>query len=403
MAGQQLEDPYSFFARARSDEPVFFSSQFQMWFVTRYDDVRSVLSDPSTFSSEGAIPDYKELGPEVRAALEGYRQPRSLVNMDPPNHTRLRRLVRESFAPRRVAAMRDAVRSVATGVVNEFAADGEADLVSQFAYPVPLAVVLQLLGVPAEDLDACRRWTADLKQLNFSMSRLAPSRQVECARGVLAFQRYLENLVAGWAPGQGGRLVDCLVQARGDEDGGTRLSVEEVADQVLSLIVGGHETLASALGSTMYLLLVEPGRWHQVGQQSEAREAAIEEGLRLEPPFTGTIRTTTRPVRLGGVALPSQARLFLLFGSANRDEHRFAEAGQCRLDRDRKPTHLAFGHGIHYCVGAPLARLEMSVAIEVLAERLPGLRLAPGAIVEHVPGLMFRSLARLPVIWDPRP
>ncbi len=399
MAGEQVEDPYSFYARARAGEPVFFSPQFQMWFVTRYDDVRSALSDPGTFSSQGTIPDYKELGPEVRAALDGYRQPRSLLNMDPPDHTRLRRLVRQAFTPRQVATMRDAVHDVATDLVEGFESDGQCELISQFAYPLPLDVIFRLLGVPAKDLPACQRWTAELKELTFSSGRLPPERQVECAHGVLALQRYVDNLVASCPPGRREGLVASLIEAR-DEDGAPSLSFEETSDHVMAFIIGGHETLASALGNTMHLLLNEPERWRRICQEPESRAAAIEEALRVEAAVAGMMRVTTRPVTLGGAELPAQARLFLLFGSANRDETRFAEPDAYRLDRAGQPSHLAFGHGIHYCIGAPLARLEMAAALDVLAERLPGLRLAPGETVGHVPSLLFRSLARLPVLWE---
>ena len=402
MAGDQVEDPYSFYARARASEPVFFSPRFQMWFVTRYDDVRAALSDPGTFSSRGAIPDYSELGPEVQAALEGYRQPRSMINMDPPDHTRLRRLARQAFTPRTVATMREAVQDVATGIVEGFSRRGHADLIPQFAYPLPLAVIFRLLGVPGEDIPACQRWTAQLKELNFGRSKLPVARLVECARGVLAYQRYVERLVAGWAPHERESLISSMVLAR-DEEGGPSLTVQETADQVQAFIIGGHETLASALGNTLYLLLAEPERWQRVCREPASREAAIEEALRIDTAVTGMIRVTTRAVRLGGVALPAQARLFLLFGSANWDEARFPDPAEYRLERTGQPLHVAFGHGIHYCVGAPLARLELSVAIDVLTAGLPGLRLSAGEQVKHVPDLLFRSLAQLPVVWDNDP
>jgi len=399
LAGEQVEDPYAFYARARTAEPVFFSPQFQMWFVTRYDDIDAILSDPGTFSSKGTIPPYPEFGPEVQAAMDGYRLPQNMINMDPPEHTRLRRLVQQAFSPRRVAGLADTVRDIAAGIVGSFAGDGHADLVSQLAYPLPLNVIFRVLGVPGQDIPACQRWTADLKALQFGHSGLPVERQVECARSVLAFQGYLEELAASWAPGDPDGILGDLLLAR-DEDGASSLSVFAVADQMNALVIGGHETLASGLGNILGLLLSAPERWRLLCEDPSLIETAVEEGLRLEAPVNGMIRIATRPVALSGVQVPEQARLLLLFGSANRDETRFPGADQFDFRRAGQPPHLAFGRGIHYCVGAPLGRLEARIALEVLIQELPGLRLDPDEVLEHVPNLMFRGLARLPVLWD---
>lgn len=399
LAGEQVDDPYSFYALARDAEPVFFSPRFQMWFVTRYDDIDQILSDPATFSSQGTIPPYPEFGPQVRAAMDGYRMPQNMINMDPPEHTRLRRLAQQAFSPRRVALLAGTIREITAGIVAGFAGDGHADLVAQFAYPLPLTVIFRLLGVPAEDIPACQRWTADLKALQFGHSGLPADRQVECARSVLAFQRYLEELAANWTPADGEGLLGQLLQAQ-DEDGTSSLSIFQVADQMNAFVIGGHETVASALGNIVHLLLSEPERWRRVCDDPAVIEAAVEEGLRVETPVNGMIRIATRPVTLSGVEVPAQARLLLLFGSANRDQTRFPRADQFQLERAGQPPHLAFGRGVHYCVGAPLGRLEARIALEVLSQQLPGLRLAPGEALEHVPNLLFRGLARLPVIWN---
>ena len=399
LTGEQVEDPYAFYARARAEEPVFFSPKFQMWFVTRYDDIDTILSDPATFSSKGTIPPYPEFSLAVRAALDGYRPPQNLINMDPPEHTSLRRLVQQAFSPRRVAGLADMVREIAAGLVADFADAGHADLISQLAYPLPLTVIFRVLGVPPQDIAACQRWTADLKALQFGHSGLPEERQVECAGSVLAFQRYLEELAANWTPGDREGILGDLREAK-DEDGASSLSISQVADQMNALVIGGHETLASGLGNILQLLLSAPERWRRVCEDPGLIEAAVEEGLRYEAPVNGMIRIATRAVTLSGVHVPAQARLLLLFGSANRDETRFPQADQFALDRAGQPPHLAFGRGVHYCVGAPLGRLEARIALEVLGRQLPGLRLEPGAAVEHVPNLMFRGVARLPVVWD---
>jgi cytochrome P450 len=396
-AGEHLEDPYPYYARAREEEPVFFSPDLQMWCVTRYEDVSAILGDPKTFSSADTIPDLGEPIPEVQAALAGYRQPRNLLNMDPPDHTALRGIVRQVFSPRRVAAMEPAVREVTAAVIDAFAADTRADLIAQFAYPLPLTVIFRLLGIPGEDMDLLREWTTDLKLLHLAR-RLPAERQVQLARNVVAYQEYVEDLTSSRRAALGEDLVSYLIEARA-EDRDAPLSLFQVADQVQGLVIAGHETTANAMGNMLHLLLAEPARWRAVCDDPAVIGAAVEEGLRVDTAVSGMIRTATRPVTVGGVRLPDGARLFLLFGSANTDERSFPDAGQFRLDRSGQSAHLAFGRGIHYCVGAPLARLEARVALEELTRRLPTLRLDPDTRLSHVPTPLFRGFASLPVSW----
>jgi cytochrome P450 len=396
-AGEHLEDPYPYYARAREEEPVFFSPDLQMWCVTRYEDVSAILGDPKTFSSADTIPDLGEPIPEVQAALAGYRQPRNLLNMDPPDHTALRGIVRQVFSPRRVAAMEPAVREVTAAVIDAFAGDAHADLIAQFAYPLPLTVIFRLLGIPGEDMDLLREWTSDLKLLHLAR-RLPAERQVQLARNVVAYQEYVEDLTSSRRAALGEDLVSYLIEARA-EDRNDPLSPFQIADQVQGLVIAGHETTANAMGNMLHLLLAEPARWRAVCDDPGVIGAAVEEGLRVDTAVSGMIRTATRPVTVGGVRLPDGARLFLLFGSANTDERSFPDAGQFRLDRGGQSAHLAFGRGIHYCVGAPLARLEARVALEELTRRLPTLRLDPDTRLSHVPTPLFRGFASLPVSW----
>jgi cytochrome P450 len=397
-AGEHLEDPYPYYTWAKEAQPVFFSPDLQMWCVTRYEDVSAILGDPKTFSSTDTIPDLGEPIPEVRAALAGHRRPRMLLNMDPPDHTALRGMVRQVFSPRRVAAMEPTVRETAATVIDAFAADARADLVAQFAYPLPLTVILRLLGIPEEDMDLLRQWTSDLKMLSLAW-RLPAERQVQLARNAVAYQEYVEDLALRRQVEPGEDLVSYLIEA-GVKDSDAPLSLFQVADQVQGLVFAGHETSANAIGNILHLLLAEPARWRAVCNDPAMIDVAVEEGLRADSAVSGMIRTATRPVTVGGVQLPDGARLFLLFGSANADQRAFPDAGQFRLDRSGQPPHLAFGRGIHYCVGAPLARLEARVALGELTRRLPTLRLDPDAQLRHVPTPLFRGFASLPVCWE---
>lgn len=401
LTGEQLVDPYPFYARARSEEPAFFSPTFGMWFITRYADITTILADPGTFSSLDTLPRPRETPTEVQEVLADYLPDRRLLNTDPPAHTRLRLLIRQGFTPRRVAALEPVIREVATDLVDAFAADGQVDLISQFAYPLPLTVILGMLGVPAHDMPTMRRWTQESIALNFAAATLPLEEQVAYARGKLAFQRYTRDLVTERAQAPREDLISDLLQAR--YEGISPLSAEEVSSLIPGLIIAGHESTAKLIGNTMLLLLTHPEQWQALQRDPTLVAAAVEEGLRIEAPVLGMVRTTTREVTVGGVTLPAGARLFLMYGSANHDETHFADAEQFRPDGTRRASHLAFGHGIHFCLGAPLARLEARIAIETLGRRLPGLRLAPEQSFARVPSLVFRGLARLGLVWDPCP
>lgn len=402
LTGPQLADPYPFYTRARAAEPVFYSPQFQMWFVTRYDDVAAILADPQTFSSRDTISDHAGFGPEVDAILADYRRVQTLINMDGAEHAAHRSMLRPAFSPRRVAVMETTIRDAAHATVDAFAADGRADLVSQLTYPLPLTVTLRLLGIPGEDMTDLWRWNSDLMSLELSGSALPPQQRVECARSMVAYQRYLENLAAARAAEPGEDIVSDLVRALQAQQPAVpdREVIERAADLAQGLVIAGHETTGNAIASIIWLLLAEPERWRAVCADPSLIGPAVEEGLRLEPPNRGMIRTATRPVSIAGTELPAGTKLFLLFGSANRDEERYLDAEQFRLDRDGQPQHLAFGHGTHFCSGAPLARLEARVTLEVLVRRLPGLRLAPDQPPRQAPTMIFRGLATLPVTWD---
>ena len=400
LAGEHLEDPYPFYRRARDREPVFFHPRLGVWFVTRYEDVVAVLRDPATFSSKDVIPTHPELPLEVQEVVADLRHVQHLINTDPPAHTRLRAIVNEGFTPSRVAALEPTVQKLAAELVDGFALDGHADLVAQFAYPLPLTVILQMLGVPPDDLDQCQRWSADVSRWAWAVGALALDEVVACARGVVAFQRYAEELVAARRREPRDDMISHLLAAG---DGERRLGPQELVDLIPGLILAGHETTANLITNTVFLLLTHPAEWEAVRRDRAAVERAVEEGLRVDTSVLGMPRTTTRAVELGGVALPAGARLFLLFGSANHDGARYARPDEFCPGRERAAPHLGFGRGIHFCIGAPLARLEARVAIETLAARLPSLRLADPAPPPRRPNLAFREYTHLNVRWGQHP
>lgn len=395
----QRADPYPTYARLRRERPVFYAPAYDLWVVTRYDDVLAVLKDDETFSSSIALHSSPhEPPPEVRERMrEGWPEMPIIVEADPPLHTRIRRPITRAFTPRRVAELEPRVRTIVDELLDGLAGAGEAEIVARFAWPLPLRVIGELVGVPGDDLpwlhERSRDWLSTYQATGTLEEQLAQ------ADGYVALQRYFVDLVEARAREPRDDLTSALIEAvREDEE---PIGPVELAGVPLDLIVAGHVTVTRAIGSALVLLLDHPEVLDELRADPPGWPAAIEEILRLESPAQGLFRRTTRDVELGGVRLPSGARLMVHFGSANRDEAVFHDPDRfdpARVDVGKR--QLAFGKGIHVCIGAPLARLELGVALPRLVERLPGLRRADDGPLAYDPIFFARGLASLRVAWD---
>lgn len=401
MDDEQRRDPYPVYARARREQPVFYAEQLGFWVVTRYDDVLAVLKDDETFSSVDALRSSSaELPPAVRAILaEGYPEMPVIVDTDPPLHTRIRGLVTRAFTPKRVAEMEPRITSIANDLIDGLAADGRADIVERFAWPLPLNVVGEMLGVPREDLPQLHRWSNDW--LSLFQAAESVERQCAAARSAVALQQYFMGAIEERQHDPGDDLISALLDARAQAD--PPLDPVEVLGVPFDLIVAGHVTVTRAIGSALVLLLRHPDQLAVLRAGPELVPNAIEEILRVESPAQGLFRRTTRAAEIGGVTLPAGARVMVHYGSANRDERLFADPDAFDIHRADVGKHVAFGKGIHFCIGAPLARLELRIALPLLLERLPNLRLQPGTEIEYEPIFFARGLSRLHVQWDPAP
>ena len=393
----QRADPYPTYARLRSERPVYYAPQYDLWVVTRYEDVQRVLKEDETFSSRVALHSTPHRpAPEVLDILaEGWPNMPIIVESDPPVHTRIRRPISRAFTPRRIAEMEPRIRAIAEELLDAVAGKGEADVVDRFAWPLPLRVIGELVGVPEEDLPwlhaRSRDWLA-------TYQATAPlEEQLEQARGFVEFQRYFVDLVHERARSPQDDLTSALVQAVADDE--EPIGLVELAGVPLDLVVAGHVTVTRAIGSALVLLLDLPGELERLRNEPEHWPGTVEEILRLESPAQGLFRETTRDVELGEVLLPAGARLMVHFGSANRDEDVFADPDRYDPSRDRN-LHVAFGKGIHVCIGAPLARLELQIALPMLVERLRGLRRADDEPLAFDPVFFARGLASLRVAWD---
>jgi len=365
-----------------------------IWFVTRYDDVVELLTDNERFVVDPKLAlTPAELEAHLADLEADERASENLLAKDGDDHRRLRRLVTKAFTPRIVEQLRPRIQQIADDLIDEVEARGNMELVDDFAFPLPITVIAELLGVPVEDRERFRVWSS-----NVVMPALTPEDRELARRRGDEFIAYLDDLFAQRRAAPTDDLVSALVQA---EDGGDTLSENELSSMVILLIVAGHETTVSLITNAVHALLSHPDQLAELRADPALMPSAVDELLRFDSPVERTItRLVARDTELGGRRLERGAFVIAVIGSANRDASQFPDPEKLDLGRAEN-RHVGFGRGPHYCLGAPLARLEAEIALGTLLRRLPGLRLA---ITEDDlywrPIPLFRSLAELPVTWD---
>jgi cytochrome P450 len=378
------EDPYPTYRRLRDEAPAYLDDERGFWALSRHDDVRAAIDDWGTYSSSGGIT--LERGP-------GSVEP-MLIEMDPTRHTELRSLVSRAFTPRRVADLEGPTRALAVELVEGFGGRDRVDVIGDFAAKLPMAVISVMLGVPREDQDELREWSDAMLHREEGDADITPAGM----EGAVNLFKYFDALIADRHAHPTDDLVGALVTAQ-EED--RSLSPSEVLGFCFLLIIAGNETTTKLLGNAVYWLHEFPDQRARLLADAALVPAAVEETLRYDTSTQALARVLTRDVELHGTTLPAGAKGLLLFGSANRDERRWDEPE--RFDLDRNPAgHLAFGHGIHHCLGAALARLEARVALEVLLPVL-GEYTVDLAGAERVHSGNVRGFARLPVEIGGRP
>jgi cytochrome P450 len=320
-----------------------------------------------------------------------------LLSADPPVHDRTRSLLAKVFTPRRVAALEPGIREVADRLVDSFAGAGTAELVGGFAADLPLTVIADELGVPRRDLADFGRWSDDfMAALNPSASDAEQLRSVE---SIVEMETYFEAAIDEARDRPRDDILSGLVHATAED--GAALTVPELLSVLRTLLVGGNETTTRLIATAVWLVLSHEDTRMRVTRDPELLAGVVEEALRMESPIQVFPRVCTADTELAGTSIPAGAVVIVLFGSANRDETVFDEPGRFDPTRPNARSHLAFGQGTHFCLGASLARAEARVALGVLLDRLPGLALAPGAPVEFEPNFNGRGLRALHVEWNP--
>jgi cytochrome P450 len=380
LGADYFQDPYEAHARLRAElpaVPVAMPGGNRVWLVTRYDEVRAALADARLFKDHRKTPGGGS-GPLGA----------NMINTDPPDHERLRRLVASAFTMRRVEQMRPRIQKITAALLDEMAGCDEVDLVDAFAFPLPVTVICELLGVPTDDRDSFRAWTGAI---------LSGSDTSGSAASAMA--RYLTSLVASKREHPADDMVSALIAARDNQN---RLSEEELVSTLWLLLSAGHETTVNLIGSGTLALLTHPATLTRLREDPSLLPSAVEELLRFTSPVNhGTFRMSACPVQYGNVLVPEKRPVCPAISSANRDPSRFPSPDVLDIDRDTS-GHLAFGHGIHYCLGAPLARMEAVIAFGELLSRFPALKLAiPAESIRWRENTLMHGPERLPVRLRP--
>ncbi|MEW1636068.1 cytochrome P450 [Streptomyces sp. NPDC093801] len=378
--------PHEAYVRLREAGPVHRVTGpdgLPVWLVTRYDDVRRLLADPRLSLDKAHRLPGRYRGFSLPPALDA-----NLLNMDPPDHTRIRRLVAKAFTPGRVEGMRGGIQALADRLLDEVADRGRADLVADYAAPLPITVICDLLGVPQDSRPDFRAWTDALIAPD-------PANPAATKQAVVAMLGYFPQLIGDKRRTPGNDLLTDLVEVR---DGGDRLTEDELTSLAFLILSAGYENTVQLIGTAALALLDHPELAAALRADPDRIEAAVEEFARHDGPALLAIRRfPVEDVEVGGVRIPAGETVMLSLASANRDPERFAEPDRLDVDR-RDGGHLALGHGIHYCVGAPLARLETQIAVGTLLRRFPGLALdVPRDELRRRPSMRARGLVALPV------
>lgn len=389
------EDPHPFYHRMRGEDPVHFSPTVGVWVITRYADVMTALRDSRISASARHWRHYDKF---FRKSADGSSPmaatyDRWMLQMDPPDHTRIRGLFTKAFTPRVVERMRTSIQRITDNLIDGFIARGTMDLMPDFAFPLPIRVIADMLGVPDADHDRIQHWSEAI------LPSLTPALSAKAAEAVntsvTEFRNYFAGLARDRRSDPRDDLLSGMVAAR---DNDARLDDDELISTCILLALAGHASTVQLIAGALLLLLKNPDQHQLLRRDPALIEGCVEETLRMTSPIQVVYRTTLQETPIGGRVIPPNEMLFVSLAAANRDPEQFADPDRFDIRRTNNNRHLAFGNHIHYCAGAPLARLEAQVAVETLLRRLPNLRLA--GPIQREPSLVLRGIKSLPMAFD---
>ena len=392
VSGEFKADPFPFFARLRASEPVYRTTlpdKTVVWLLSRYDDVTALLRDERFTKNRRSALTEEQLRklpwtPPMFRPLE-----RNMLDLDPPDHTRLRSLVHKAFTPTLVAQIRSRTQTVADELLDRVLSTGKMDLIKDFALPLPMTIITEILGVPKKDHDKFHKWSQAVVSLT------SPSPTLRVIPSVWRFIRYLRQFFKLRRRDPQDDLVSALIEA---EEAGDKLNEDELLAMVFLLLIAGHETTVNLIGNGTLALIENPNEMRKLLSELSLVKPAVEELLRYTSPvFTTTERYAREDAMIHDITIRRGEMALGVIGSANRDENVFENPNELQITRDPN-RHLSFGQGIHFCLGAPLARMEAQIAFTTLLQRAPDLRLTvPAHSLRWRPSIFLRGLAALPV------
>lgn len=396
---QVIENPFDFYRAAREEAPVYQLPGTDIYFVSRYDDVRQALKRTDVFSNKIAealnVPIKNPAAQAVYAG--GWETADTLLTLDPPRHKVYRSLLNKVFSKARVESMTDYMEQIVNELIDGWIDKGPVDLLNDFCVPFPIFVIADQLGVPREDIDLFKHWSDCFAS---RLSRFADAdKELEDAQAIVAFQHYFVEKIAALREHPQDNIISDLAQARIDDD--RLLSSEELLSIIQQLLVAGNETSRATIAGGVVDLIQNPEQQAQLRADPDLIPNAVEEILRLQTPSCGLWRMVTEDAELGGVMIPAGSMLMVRFASANRDERVFDDAESMDVCRHNAGDNLTFGHGVHFCLGAQLARKELEVAFRQLLKRTNNWQLSPGKnTLKHWPNLILRGLEELHISFD---
>lgn len=392
------DDPFPSYAALRAEAPVAYDERIGYWIVTRYDDIKAVFADWETFSSENAQAPVRERAAEAKRIMAdgGFTAYSGLSARVPPEHTRIRKVAGKAFTPRRFRVLEPTIRGNVVRLIEQMLAnpDRTGEIVRDLAYDIPTITILTLIGADVTKIDTFKRWSDSRAAMTWG--DLSEDEQIPHAHNLVDYWAECRRLVAEAHETERDSLVGDMVrmQREGDE-----ITDHEIASLCYSMLFAGHETTTTLISNLVRELLSHPDQWRQIIEEPGRIPGAVDETLRYSPSIVGWRRRALKDAEIGGVAIPRGSDILLLMGSANRDETHFEDPEVFDITRPNAREHLAFGYGIHYCLGNMLAKLQAKIALEELVRLAPELRLAEDADIHFGENLSFRAPLAVPVNW----
>ncbi|MGE3833823.1 MAG: cytochrome P450 [Acidimicrobiia bacterium] len=393
LAPEIVSNPYPALNELREASPVFYLPELDHYIVTRFDDVEHILLDRETWSAANASTPLTTVCPAAQEVLANFRRVPTLSNADPPRHGPMRKSVLSCMTPRRLNALEPVLRAYATDLIEALRDRDRVDFVEAFSFPFPGFAAFSLLGFPEEDTDRLKQWSENRVLLTYG--RLSEEQQVEVAKDVALFWTYVEDFVAErWA-----NPVDDLTSdlTRLSQEKPEQLNQFDIVNIVYSMALAGHETTCNTIGNGMRALLENRDQWQALIDDPTLIPNAVEEILRFDGPVVNHRRVAKVDVEVGGVTIPAGGRVMMCFASAAHDPAHFDDPETFDVSREDAEMHFAFGKGAHLCLGAPLARLEVRLTLELLTTMTPDLAIVPDQTIEYSPNALFRGLKALQV------